>query len=154
MKLPPATLKGTYFSTRQGRFVPVGAHWVPAMTALDWTQNWDEASIEADFAKMQDLGFNTVRLDLFWAWFEPRPGDYNPEAFAQLDFLVKMAHKYRSTCTQPCLLVVRWVKPTGMCHGGMDATPMRTPRCCAWKPTTRLHSLIVTQASQPSWPGI
>ncbi len=95
MKLKPATLKGTYFSTRQGRFIPVGAHWVPAVAALEWTQQWDEVSIEADFAKMKDLGFNTVRFDLFWAWFEPRPGDYNPEAFVQFDFLVKMAHKYQ-----------------------------------------------------------
>jgi endo-1,4-beta-mannosidase len=94
MPLPPVTLKGTYFSTSQGRFIPIGAHWVPAVAALDWPIQWDEASIEADFAKMQDLGFNTVRLDLFWAWFEPRPGDYNPEAFNQLNFLVKMAHKY------------------------------------------------------------
>jgi endo-1,4-beta-mannosidase len=95
MKLTPATLKGTYFSNQQGRFIPVGAHWVPAETALDWTQQWDEVSIEADFAKMKDLGFNTVRFDLFWAWFEPRPGDYNPEAFAQFDFLVTLAHRYQ-----------------------------------------------------------
>jgi hypothetical protein len=94
MTLSPAQLKGTYFSTDHGRFLPIGAHWVPAEAALDWPIHWDEASIEADFAKMQDLGFNTVRLDLFWAWFEPRPGDYNPEAFSQLDFLVKMAHQY------------------------------------------------------------
>ena len=95
MKLSPAKLKGTYFSTQKGRFVPVGAHWVPAEAALEWTQQWDKASIEADFAKMRELGFNTVRFDLFWAWFEPRPGDYNPEAFAQFDFLVKMAHRYQ-----------------------------------------------------------
>lgn len=95
MKLAPAKLKGTYFSNRQGRFIPVGAHWVPAQAALDWTQQWDEASIEADFAKMADLGFNTMRFDLFWAWFEPRPGDFNPAAFEQLDFLVKLAHKYQ-----------------------------------------------------------
>jgi hypothetical protein len=95
MRLPHVNLKGTYFSNQRGRFIPVGAHWVPAEAALDWTQRWDEASIEADFAKMQDLGFNTVRFDLFWAWFEPRPGDYNPEAFTQFDFLVKMAHRYQ-----------------------------------------------------------
>src|SRR4030042_598661 len=95
MKLPHVNLKGTYFSNSQGRFIPVGAHWVPAEAALDWTQRWDETSIEADFAKMHDLGFNTVRFDLFWAWFEPRPGDYNPEAFAQFDFLVKLAHRYQ-----------------------------------------------------------
>jgi endo-1,4-beta-mannosidase len=95
MKLTPANIKGTYFSNKKGRFIPVGAHWVPAKAALDWTQDWDEASIEADFIKMKDLGFNTVRLDLFWAWFEPRPGDYNPEAFKQLKFLVQLAHKYQ-----------------------------------------------------------
>src|SRR4030066_1041727 len=95
MNLLPAILKGTYFSNQKGRFIPVGAHWVPAVTALEWTQIWDEASIEADFAKMKDLGFNTVRFDLFWAWFEPRPGDYNPEAFAQFDYLVNLAHKYQ-----------------------------------------------------------
>jgi hypothetical protein len=94
MTLLPAQLKGTYFSHDKGRFIPIGAHWVPAEAALDWPIRWDPASIEADFAKMQDLGFNTVRFDLFWAWFEPRPGDYNPEAFAQLDFLVQLAHKY------------------------------------------------------------
>ncbi len=95
MKLAHAKLDGTYFSNERGRFIPIGAHWVPAVAALDWPVQWDEASIEADFAKMQELGFNTVRLDLFWAWFEPRPGDYNPRAFAQLDFLVNMAHKYQ-----------------------------------------------------------
>jgi hypothetical protein len=95
MKLPPAKISGSYFTNRKGRFIPVGAHWVPAQAALEWTQRWDVASIEADFAKMADLGFNTVRFDLFWAWFEPRPGDFNPEAFAQLDFLVRLAHKYQ-----------------------------------------------------------
>ena len=42
---------------------------------------------------MQDLGFNTVRFDLFWAWFEPRPGVYNQQAFAQLDALVRDARE-------------------------------------------------------------
>jgi len=73
----------------------VGAHWVPAKTGLQWPISWNPADIEADFAKMRDLGFNTVRLDLFWAWFEPRPGGYNPEAFKQLDYLVSLARRYR-----------------------------------------------------------
>lgn len=94
MTLPPVSVQGPYF-TRQGRrFLPVGAHWVPAKTGLQWPLLWDEAEIEADFAKMQALGFNTVRFDLFWAWFEPRPGSYNPQAFEQLDFFVRLAHKY------------------------------------------------------------
>ncbi len=94
MTLSPVTLKGTYFSTTGGRFLPVGAQWVPARAALQWPVDWDENEIEADFVKMRDLGFNTVRFDLFWAWFEPRPGQYNPQAFAQLDVLIRLAHRY------------------------------------------------------------
>jgi endo-1,4-beta-mannosidase len=95
MTLDPVTLQGTYFSAGKRRFLPVGAHWVPAVAHLRWTYQWDPASIEADFVKMQELGFNTMRFDLFWAWFEPNPGIYNPEAFAQLDFLISLAHKYQ-----------------------------------------------------------
>lgn len=94
MTLQPVTLNGTYFSANGRRFIPVGAHWVPAKEALRWPLEWDEAGIEADFAKMRDLGCNIMRFDLFWGWFEPRPGDYNPEAFRQFDFFVELAHKY------------------------------------------------------------
>jgi len=44
---------------------------------------------------MHAQGVNTVRLDLVWAWFEPRPDDYNPEAFQQLDFLISLANRYK-----------------------------------------------------------
>lgn len=94
MTLSPVSISGNYFSRQERRFVPIGAHWVPAKTGLQWPLRWDEADIEADFAKMQSLGFNTVRFDLFWAWFEPRPGAYNPEAFSQLDVLIRLAHRY------------------------------------------------------------
>ncbi len=94
MSLDPVRLPGRYFTRRERRFIPVGAHWVPAKEALDWPYTWNPESVEADFAKMQDLGFNTMRFDLFWAWFEPHPGVYNPEAFQQLDHLIELAHKY------------------------------------------------------------
>ncbi len=94
MTLLPVSLDGTYFSTEKGRFLPVGAHWIPARAALQWPIEWDEAEIEADFAKMRELGFNTVRFDLFWGWFEPRPGDYNPQAFAQLYAMIRLAHRH------------------------------------------------------------
>jgi endo-1,4-beta-mannosidase len=92
--MPPVRLDGPYFSQGGKRFFPVGAHWVPAKAALQWPKQWQPAAIETDFRRMRDLGFNTVRLDLFWAWFEPRPGDYNPAAFEQLDYLIGLAHKY------------------------------------------------------------
>jgi endo-1,4-beta-mannosidase len=94
-RLPAVHLDGTYFVRDGKRFIPVGAHWVPAKAAMEWPTEWDPKDIEADFAKMHELGFNIVRFDLLWAWFEPRPGDYNPVAFQQLDYLVSLAHKYQ-----------------------------------------------------------
>jgi endo-1,4-beta-mannosidase len=94
-KLPQVRLDGGYFSAGGKRFLPVGAHWVPAKAAMQWPVEWDPNDIEADFAKMHELGYNITRFDVMWAWFEPRPGDYNPVAFQQLDYLVSLAHKYK-----------------------------------------------------------
>jgi len=94
-RLPEVRLDGQYFSRNGKRFVPVGAHWVPAKAAMQWPVEWDPKDIEADFAKMHELGYSIVRFDMMWAWFEPRPGDYNPAAFQQLDYLVSLAHKYQ-----------------------------------------------------------
>jgi len=94
-KLPPVHLDGTYFTADGKRFLPVGAHWVPAKAAMQWNVQWDPKDIEADFAKMHELGYTVTRFDVMWAWFEPRPGDYNPVAFQQLDYLISLAHKYR-----------------------------------------------------------
>ncbi len=102
--LPPVRLHGTYFERNGKRFLPVGVNWVPAKAAMQWPYQWDPAAIEADFAQMHALGVNTVRFDLVWAWFEPRPDDYNPEAFKQLDFFIALANRYK-IYLQPELLV-------------------------------------------------
>lgn len=94
-KLPAVRIDGNYFSAEGKRFLAVGAHWVPAKAAMQWPVQWDPKDIEADFAKMHELGYNITRFDVLWAWFEPRPGDYNPVAFEQLDYLVTLAHKYK-----------------------------------------------------------
>jgi hypothetical protein len=104
MPLTRVTLKKTYFQRDGHAFLPTGAHWVPAEAALDWPLRWHPDAIETDFVKMRDLGFNTVRFDLFWAWFEPRPGCYNPAAFTQLDFLIELAHHYE-IYLHPTLLI-------------------------------------------------
>jgi endo-1,4-beta-mannosidase len=95
LRLPEVHLDGHYFVRDGKRFIPVGAHWVPAKAAMQWPMEWDPKDIEADFAKMHQLGYSIVRLDMLWAWFEPRPGDYNPAAFQELDYLVSLAHKYQ-----------------------------------------------------------
>ena len=94
-KLSPVHLDGAYFSSGGKRFLPMGAHWVPAKAAMQWNVDWDPKDIEADFAKMHELGYTIVRFDVMWPWFEPRPGDYNPVAFQQLDYLVSLANKYK-----------------------------------------------------------
>ena len=93
--LEPVRLDGTYFTRGGHRFISVGVNWVPAVKAMQWPYQWDPVSIEHDFAAMHQLGINTVRLDLVWAWFEPRPGDYNQEAFDQLQFLSSLANRYQ-----------------------------------------------------------
>jgi endo-1,4-beta-mannosidase len=93
--LPAVTLDGTYFSRGGKRFVPVGVNWVPAKAGMAWPYRWNAAEIEADFAQMHELGVNTVRLDLVWPWWEPRPDDFNQEAFHQLDQLIELANRYK-----------------------------------------------------------
>jgi endo-1,4-beta-mannosidase len=94
-RLPGVSIDHGYFRANGKGFIPVGAHWVPAKAAMQWPLQWNPADIEADFAKMRDLGYNVTRVDMVWAWFEPRPGDYNPEAFRQLDYLISLGHKYK-----------------------------------------------------------
>jgi endo-1,4-beta-mannosidase len=103
-RLPAVYLDGNYFSRVGRRFIPVGANWVPAKAAMQWPTQWDPKAIEEDFARMHALGFNTIRLDFVWAWIEPRPGDYNPEAFRAIDFLISLAHRYH-IYLHPCLLI-------------------------------------------------
>ena len=50
----------------------IGASYYP-----EW---WSEDEWEDDFSKMEELGFNTVRMGEFaWSWYEPREGEYNFE---------------------------------------------------------------------------
>jgi endo-1,4-beta-mannosidase len=93
-KLLPVRVDGAYFIRGDKRFIPLGAHWVPAKAAMEWPIKWDITEVEADFAKMHELGFSLVRIDMLWAWFEPRPSTYNKIAFEQLDELIRLAHKY------------------------------------------------------------
>jgi len=94
-RLPAVKLSGNYFEHNGKQFIPVGVNWVPAKAAMQWPYQWDPTAIEADFAQMHQLGVNTVRVDLVWSWFEPRPGDFNPEAFQQLSFLSALANRYK-----------------------------------------------------------
>jgi endo-1,4-beta-mannosidase len=103
MSLTPVSLDGTFLVNQQRRFIAVGAHWVPS-TGLHWPLEWEPDELRLDFAAMKSLGFNTVRFDLFWAWFEPYPGMYNPKAFEQLDEFVRLAHEFE-IYLHPCFFI-------------------------------------------------
>lgn len=53
---------------------------------------WPEEQWEKDFAKMAELGFNTVRMGEFaWSWYEPREGEFHFEPMIRA---VNLAGKY------------------------------------------------------------
>lgn len=53
---------------------------------------WDESQWEEDFAKMEELGFNIVRMGEFaWSWYEPTEGNYN---FEPMRRALDCAHKH------------------------------------------------------------
>jgi beta-galactosidase len=87
-------LDGNYFSANGKRLFILGTHYVPAVEALQWPYEWNPEQWDSDFRLIHDMGLNFVRFDLFWAWFEPRPGQYNEEAFAQMDEIIRLARKY------------------------------------------------------------
>jgi hypothetical protein len=87
-------LEGNYFSVDGKALYVLGTHYVPAVEALQWPYEWNPNEWDSDFRLMQEMGLNFVRFDLFWAWFEPRPGQHNEEAFAQLDEIIRLAKKY------------------------------------------------------------
>ena len=83
---------GTYLSADGRRFLCLGAHWVPA-AGLHWPTNFDPDAIRREFAALKELGSNTVRVDLFWGWFEKAPGLFNEEAFQQLDTIIGLCRE-------------------------------------------------------------
>lgn len=87
-------LEGNYFSVGGKALFLLGTHYVPAREGLQWPYEWNPEVWDSDFRLMHEMGLNFVRFDLFWAWFEPRPGQYNEEAFAQLDEIIRLAKRY------------------------------------------------------------
>lgn len=53
---------------------------------------WNESEWEEDFAKMEALGFNAVRMGEFaWSWYEPTEGNYD---FAPMLRALDCAHRH------------------------------------------------------------
>jgi endo-1,4-beta-mannosidase len=102
--LSTVSLNRNYLTANGKSFIPIGVNWVPAKSGMQWPFEWDIDLIESDFANISKLGFNLIRFDLLWGWYEPNPGQYNEVAFSQFDHLISLAHEY-NIYLNPALLI-------------------------------------------------
>jgi hypothetical protein len=87
---------GRTFVTEKGKpFVPMGVNyyrpgtgWAPQV----W-RKWDPEATRADFARMQELGINCVRVFLTYGSFYQKPGVLEPEGLARFDQLLSIAEQ-------------------------------------------------------------
>ncbi|MFF0458796.1 beta-galactosidase trimerization domain-containing protein [Streptomyces mexicanus] len=91
---------------RDGRpFFSVGFNYHPSPTGCAYWREWDPQRLEADFARMAALGFNTVRFFVFWADVEPAPGAYDPVVTERLREFVALATRH-GLASLPSLLTI------------------------------------------------
>lgn len=86
-------------------FFGVGFNYHPSPTGCRYWREWDARRLDADFARMAELGFNTVRFFVFWADFEPTPGAYDPVMTERLREFVATATRHGLACL-PSLLTI------------------------------------------------
>lgn len=86
-------------------FFSVGFNYHPSAAGCQYWQKWDAVRIDEDLRQMAQLGFNTVRFFIFWADFEPEPGQYDEEKILRLKRFVSLAARYQIQCI-PALLTI------------------------------------------------
>jgi endo-1,4-beta-mannosidase len=53
----------------------LGVNYWPRRKAMYWWSDFDSGEVDDEFAVIQDLGLNTVRIFLLWDDFQPTPGE-------------------------------------------------------------------------------
>ncbi len=88
MGMDRISVQGDRFVDQMGRTrIFSGINLVSKGRACDGGYDFAERFGEREFAAMQDMGFNIVRLGLTWASVEPRPGQYDE---TRIDWLISM----------------------------------------------------------------
>ncbi|MFF5176168.1 beta-galactosidase trimerization domain-containing protein [Micromonospora sp. NPDC000089] len=91
---------------RNGRpHFSVGFNYHPSTTGCQYLQRWNAEQIDADFARMSELGFNTVRFFIFWADVEPTEGTYDPVVTERIRQFADLANRHGLQCL-PSLLTI------------------------------------------------
>ena len=57
----------------------------------DKSKNYIEDLSQNDFEYLKSLGFNTIRLGLFWDGLEPEPGKYDQNYLSKMDNIIRLA---------------------------------------------------------------
>ena len=69
----------------------VGVNYVASYVCTNFLEDWCPDAIEADLRRIAELGWNAVRIPVFWGFAEPEEGVFNPLAFERLDQFLELA---------------------------------------------------------------
>jgi len=96
--------RGPHFLRDGGRsVVPVGVHYVPVQ-GPDWPWRVGPEEFDRAFARIAELGLDSVRIDLIWAAVEPRCGELDERHLEQIDAIFAAARRH-GLRLHPVLLV-------------------------------------------------
>jgi endo-1,4-beta-mannosidase len=73
----------------------LGVNYWPRRKAMYWWPQFDSAEVDDDFALIQSLGLNVVRIFLLWDDFQPEPTSVDKTALANLVKVAALAAKHK-----------------------------------------------------------
>jgi endo-1,4-beta-mannosidase len=62
----------------------LGINYWPARTAMGWWRSFDATEVAVDFGRIASCGFDSVRIFLLWADFQPTDSQVDPERIHRL----------------------------------------------------------------------
>src|SRR5262245_27792816 len=71
----------------------LGINYWPIKSAMYWWRRFDRAEIEADFSRIREAGFDSVRVFLLWEDFQPDPGAVSQHSLTHLVDVADLASK-------------------------------------------------------------
>lgn len=72
----------------------LGVNYWPRNKAMYWWREFDSTEVQTDFAIIQELGMNVVRIFLLWDDFQPEPDCVSKNALANLCIVANIAQEY------------------------------------------------------------
>ena len=72
----------------------IGINYVASYVCTNFFEDWRPEVLENDLANISKLGFNAVRIPVFWGFAEPEEGKFNPLVFERMEIFLGWAKKY------------------------------------------------------------